>query len=310
MGPFFDNTNAQGARFQGVASPPPGKFVNFNFCKCRFLGFQVTLAGIFQNLETKYLFIAKNLTAFHKTLEAGLDSRLKFSSGTSSRYESGSWYFLFLFRCFQRVEQQERDDAEMHVKPKGGRSQQQRKKPSKPAKKADDKPKAQAKKPVAHVDTEDKENKKATQKKGGKGKSAPAKKSDKSDDSFEFDEGDAAPPMLSLADRLAQRKKDASSSSSSAGSGAESVSSSSSKVKKQATLEMLSSKKVSEKKAKKTASDDDFIMEFSDEEEVDVPAPKRTARASAVTKKVSSTVYSSFSKVLCFFLPFLLKMVK
>ena len=194
----------------------------------------------------------------------------------------------------------------MHVKPKGGRSQHQRKKPSKPAKKADDKPKAQAKKPVVHVETEDKESTKATQKKGGKGKSAPAKKSDKCDDSFEFDEGDEAPPLLSLADRLAQRKKPASSSSSSAGSGAESVSSSSSKAKKQTTLEMFSSKKVAEKRAMKTANEDDFIMEFSDEEEVEVPTAKRTARASAVTRKVSSTMYSSFSNVVRF-LPLLLK---
>lgn len=173
----------------------------------------------------------------------------------------------------------------MHVKSKGGRSQQQRKKPTKSAKKADGKPKAQAKKPV--IDTEKKESKKAAQGKGGKGKDTTVKKSDKSDDSFNFDDGDKAPSVLSLADRLAQRKK-ASNSSSSGGSGTESASSLSSKAKRQSTLDIFTStKKAAEKKATKADSDDDFIMEFSDEEVEEVPAVKRTARSAVTTKKVN-----------------------
>ena len=181
----------------------------------------------------------------------------------------------------------------MHVKVKSGRSQQ-RKKPSKPAKKADPdyQPKAQTKKPVVAV-AEEKEKKKTTQGKSGKGKEAAAKKSDKGDDSWEIDEDDGAPSVMSLAERLAaQRQKVPSSSSSSAGSGTESVNGSSkSKAKKQTTLEKFGAKKVAEKKSKKADSDDDFIMDFSDEEVEEVPAVKRTARA-ATAKKVGTTTPS------------------
>ena len=191
--------------------------------------------------------------------------------------------FCVCYLCvyLKRVEQQERDDEEMCVKPKSGRSAQQKKKPSKQAKKTDSKPKAEPKKPV--VVAENKESKKA-QAKGGKGKKTDPKTSEKSDDSFEFDEGESAAPM-SLAARLAKRQKPLSSSSSSSGT------ESSSKAKKQATLERFGSKKAPKKRAQKEAddSDDDLIMEFSeeDEEEISAPAVKRTARAAAA-KKVSN----------------------
>lgn len=183
----------------------------------------------------------------------------------------------------ERVEQQERDDEEMCVKPKSGRSAQQKKKPSKQAKKTDSKPKAEPKKPV--VVAENKESKKA-QAKGGKGKKTDAKTSEKSDDSFEFDEGETAAPM-SLAARLAKRQKPLSSSSSSSGT------ESSSKAKKQATLERFGSKKAPKKRAQKATddSDDDLIMEFSeeDEEEISAPAVKRTGRAAAAKKAFSAS---------------------
>lgn len=173
----------------------------------------------------------------------------------------------------ERVEQQEREDLELCVKPKGGRSQQQKKKPAKPAKKAEDKPKAQAKKPA--VNTEGKQKKA-----NSKSKEAAAKKAENSDDLWEFEgEEEAAPPVRSLADRLAQRQKVPSSSSSSSSSGTESTSRSAARSKKQTTLEMFSTKKAADK-AKKADSDDDFIMQFSDEE--DGPPPvKRTARSTA-----------------------------
>ena len=200
-------------------------------------------------------------------------------------HQKGSWTstFTFLCTCLQRVEKQEKEDEQLCVKTKGGRSQQQKKKPSKPAKKADDKPKAQKKPAVAK--TQEKEKKKAD----SKSKDVATKKADKSDDSSEFDEGDAAAPVLSLAQRLAQRQKLPSSSSSSAGSGAESVGSSASRSKKQTTLEMFSTKKKAADKAKKVVeSDDDFIMQFSDEE--DVPPPvKRVAKS--VAAKVCAECY-------------------
>ena len=183
-------------------------------------------------------------------------------------------HFCVCYLCvyLKRVEQQERDDEEMCVKPKSGRSAQQKKKPSKQAKKTDSKPKAEPKKPV--VIAENKESKKA-QAKSGKGKKRDAKTSEKSDDSFEFDEGETAAPM-SLAARLAKRQKPLSSSS---------------KAKKQATLGRFGSKRAPKKKAQKATddTDDDLIMEFSeeDEEEISAPAVKRTARAAAA-KKVSN----------------------
>ncbi|XP_078344630.1 DNA topoisomerase 2-alpha-like isoform X1 [Oculina patagonica] len=176
----------------------------------------------------------------------------------------------------ENVEQQEREDQEMCLKPKGGRSQQQKKKPSKQAaKKPDNKPKAQEKKPA--VNAEEKQKKKAE----GQGKAtAASKKAEKSNDSWEFDDGDTAPPVKSLADRLAQRQKLPSSSSSSAGSGTESVGSSASRSKKQTMLEMFGTKKKAAKKAA-AESDDDFIMQFSDEEDAAPPPAKRTARSAA-----------------------------
>lgn len=178
-----------------------------------------------------------------------------------------------IFTCFQRVEQQEREDLELCVKPKGGRSQQQKKKPAKPAKKAEDKPKAQAKKPA--VNTEGKQKKA-----NSKSKEAAAKKAENSDDLWEFEgEEEAAPPVRSLADRLAQRQKVPSSSSSSSSSGTESTSRSAARSKKQTTLEMFSTKKAADK-AKKADSDGDFMRQFSDEE--DGPPPlKKTARSTA-----------------------------
>lgn len=179
-----------------------------------------------------------------------------------------------IFTCFQRVEQQEKDDQELCVKPKGGRSQQQKKKPAKPVKKAEDKPKTQTKKPA--LDAEGKQKKA-----DGKSKGAAAKIAERNDDLWEFEgEEDAAPPVKSLADRLAQRQKVLSSSSSSSSSGTESTSRSAARSKKQTTLEMFSTKKKAADKAKKADSDDDFIMQFSDEE--DGPPPvKRTARSTA-----------------------------
>ena len=186
----------------------------------------------------------------------------------------------------QRVEQQEREDAEAHVKPKGGRSQQQRKKTVKPAKKQDDKPKAQAKKPTAQT-----ENKKPNQSKSGKAKEAAAKKTEKSGDVFELDEEETAPAPLSLAERIAQKRKMVLlSSSSSASSGTESVSGVTAKAKKQSTLDIFGAKKSVGKKAKKDDSDDGFIMEFSDEDGDEVPTVKRTARATVTLKDVSVLV--------------------
>ena len=159
-----------------------------------------------------------------------------------------------IFTCFQRVEQQEREDLELCVKPKGGRSQQQKKKPAKPAKKAEDKPKAQAKKPA--VNTEGKQKKA-----NSKSKEAAAKKAEN----------------RSLAYRLAQRQKVPNSSSSR--SGTECTSRSAARSKKQTTLEMFSTTKPADK-AKKADSDGDFIRQFSDEE--DGPPPlKKTARSTA-----------------------------
>ena len=202
-------------------------------------------------------------------------------------------FFIYLFISsvslfhLQRVEQQEREDAEAHVKPKGGRSQQQRKKTVKPAKKQDDKPKAQAKKPTAQT-----ENKKTNQNKGGKAKEAAAKKTEKSGDVFELDEEETAPAPLSLADRIAQKRKMVLlSSSSSASSGTESaVSGVTAKAKKQSTLDMFGAKKSVGKRAKKDDSDDDFIMEFSDEDGEEVPSVKRTAPATVTLKDVSVLV--------------------
>ena len=183
----------------------------------------------------------------------------------------------------QRVEQQEREDAEAHVKPKGGRSQQQRKKTVKPAKKQDDKPKAQAKKPTAQT-----ENKKTNQNKNGKAKEAAAKKTEKSGDVFELDEEENPPAPMSLADRIAQKRKmTLLSSSSSASSGTDSVRGVNAKPKKQSTLDTFGAKKAVGKKAKKDDSDDDFIMEFSDEDGDEVPTVKRTARATVTLKNVS-----------------------
>lgn len=183
----------------------------------------------------------------------------------------------------ERVEQQEREDAEAHVKPKGGRSQQQRKKTVKPAKKQDDKPKAQAKKPTAQT-----ENKKPNQSKSGKAKEAAAKKTEKSGDVFELDEEESAPAPLSLAERIAQKRKMVPlSSSSSASSGTDSVSGKTAKGKKQSTLDMFGAKKSVGKKAKKDDSDDGFIMEFSDEDGDEVPTVKRTARATVTLKDAS-----------------------
>lgn len=191
-----------------------------------------------------------------------------------------------LFRCLQRVEQQEREDAEAHVKPKAGRSQQQRKKTVKPAKKQDDKPKTQAKKPTAQT-----ENKKTNQNKNGKPKEAAAKKTEKSGDVFELDEEENPPAPMSLADRIAQKRKMALlSSSSSASSGTDSVRGVNAKAKKQSTLDTFGAKKAVGKKAKKDDSDDDFIMEFSDEDGDEVPTVKRTARATVTLKNVSILV--------------------
>lgn len=182
----------------------------------------------------------------------------------------------------ERVEQQEREDAEAHVKTKGGRAQQQRKKTVKPSKKQDDKPKAQAKKPV--VEIENKDNEKKGQKKSGKGKDSTAKKSDKTEDVFGLDEDDKAPDALSLAERIAQKRKIAVlSSSSSTSSGTESLSSA--KAKKQTTLDVFSAKRATAKKSKKNDSDDDFIMEFSDEDVDEAPAGKRATRVAATSKK-------------------------
>lgn len=166
----------------------------------------------------------------------------------------------------ERVEQQEKEDQEMYVKSKAGRSQQQKKKPSKPAKKTENKPKTLA--------TNEQEKKNMQH----KSKETAPKKENKSDDSWEFDDIDAGPPVRSLADRLAQRqsqKLPISLSSSLAGSGAETTSSSAAKGKTQSSLEVFSSKK---KVRKAAESDDDFIMEFSDEED-GPPVEKRAARS-------------------------------
>lgn len=166
----------------------------------------------------------------------------------------------------QRVEQQEKEDQEMYVKSKAGRSQQQKKKPSKPAKKTENKPKTLA--------TNEQEKKNMQ----NKSKETAPKKENKSDDSWEFDDIDAGPPVRSLADRLAQRqsqKLPISFTSSLAGSGAETTSSPAAKGKTQSSLEVFSSKK---KVRKAAESDDDFIMEFSDEED-GPPVEKRAARS-------------------------------
>ncbi|RMX40987.1 hypothetical protein pdam_00011595 [Pocillopora damicornis] len=170
------------------------------------------------------------------------------------------------FEELERAEQQEKEDQEMYVKSKAGRSQQQKKKPSKPAKKTENKPKTLA--------TNEQEKKNMQH----KSKETAPKKENKSDDSWEFDDIDAGPPVRSLADRLAQRqsqKLPISFTSSLAGSGAETTSSSAAKGKTQSSLEVFSSKK---KVRKAAESDDDFIMEFSDEED-GPPVEKRAARS-------------------------------